>query len=265
MHDRIETKHNLVVIWEHEWMDMLKTDPHVKEFVSKLDIQTRIDPRESFFGGRTNAIKLNHKVVEDEKIRYIDVVSLYPSSQYYGEYPVGHPTIIVNNFKDPSEYFGLLKIKILPPKKLYLPVLPYKNKSGKLTFPLCKTCADTEHQDQCMCTDDQRCLVGVWTSLEVAAARLNGYEIKTIYEVHQFEETIKFDPENGQDGLFNSYIACFLKIKAEASGYPDWVQTEEDRDAYIEDFYKAHKIRLTKDNIHPNPALRSLAKLCLNR
>ena len=65
-------------------------------------------------------------------------------------------------------------------------------------------CPDAENKDECECT----ALVGVWTSLGVAAARHAGYKIIIIYEVRQFEETIKFDPEKGQDGIFNSYIVC---------------------------------------------------------
>ena len=56
----------------------------------------------------------------DEKIKYYDYTSLYPDVQKYCEYPVGHPEIITENFKDLSCYFGFMKCKVLPPKKLYL-------------------------------------------------------------------------------------------------------------------------------------------------
>ena len=56
----------------------------------------------------------------------------------------------------------------------------------------------------------------------------------------------------------------FLKLKAEASGYPNWVQCPEDEDRYISDFTKSEGIQLDKDAIGPNPAKRGLAKLSLN-
>jgi hypothetical protein len=81
---------------------------------------------------------------------YIDVCSLYPTVQCYDDYPVGHPTKI---FKPPmynSNWYGLIKCAILPPRGLYHPVLPVKNKtkSGdeKLTFPLCQLCAKLNNQ-----------------------------------------------------------------------------------------------------------------------
>ena len=88
-------------------------------------------------------MKLYSKVQGEEKIQYIDFTSLYPTVNKYDKYPVGHPTVIYHDFMDISEYFGLAKVKVLPPRKLYHPVLSYTFK-GKLLFPLCKTCADNE-------------------------------------------------------------------------------------------------------------------------
>jgi hypothetical protein len=53
-------------------------------------------------------------------------------------------------------------------------------------------------------------------------------------------------------------------LKAEASGFPDWVRTPEDEDRYIGNFYASEGIRLDKEAIRPNAAKRGLAKLCLN-
>lgn len=257
--------YKLVLIWEHDWVYKKKYDDDINNFVTQLDIESRLDPRESFFGGRTSPLKLKHKASCDETIRYVDVVSLYPATQYYGRFPVGHPDIIVNDFKDVSEYYGLVKCKMLPPRDLYIPVLPHKSKGGKLTFPLCRSCVDSMSPNKCACTDHERCLTGVWTTPEILAAIEAGYVVTKIYEVHHFPESVKFDAETGEEGLFNDYIACFLKIKAEASGYPTWVKSEADKDAYILDFYKAHKIQLDRENIIYNPGMRLIAKLCLNR
>ena len=79
-----------------------------------------------------------HKVKEEEQIKYFDFTSLYPYI------PIGHPEIIIKSFSDISEYFGFVKLKILAPYKLYLPVLPIKAKNGKLLFALCQACANNQ-------------------------------------------------------------------------------------------------------------------------
>ena len=202
-------------------------------------------------------------VSKGEKINYVDFTSLYPSTQLYSKYPKGHPEIITSHFKKLDQYFGLVKCKILPPRKLLHPVLPQKS-GGRLKFPLCNTCAAAETQKVCVCSNEKRCLTGVWSTPELEVAVQKGYVIKNIYEVYHWPETIQYDAETGESGLFAEYISTFLKIKTEASGYPKWVKCEDDKDLYIKQFYDHQHILLEKDNIIKNEGLRSLAKLMLN-
>ena len=106
--------------------------------------------KQAYFGGRINAAKLYHKVSGDEQIKYYDVTFLYP--------------------------FGIAKIKILPPRKLYHPVLPLKV-NGKLLFPLCGTCEEKQNQEKCTCTDVKRCLLGTWCTPEIEKAVEKGYMV----------------------------------------------------------------------------------------
>ena len=46
---------------------MIQADPQLKQFIYTLNIATPLNPREAFFGGRTNAIKFHHKVQETKK------------------------------------------------------------------------------------------------------------------------------------------------------------------------------------------------------
>jgi hypothetical protein len=62
-------------------------------------------------------------------------------------------------------------------------------------------------------------------------------------------------------GLFVEYINTFLKLKAEASGYPSWVRTPADEDQYIWQFFESKGILLDKDSISYNASKRGLAKL----
>lgn len=68
------------------------------------------------------------------------------------------------------------------------------------------------------------------------------------------------DPQTGEGGLFAQYIDTFLKLKADASGYPDWVQCPECEDRYISNFYISEGIQLDKDAIRPAPTKRGLGK-----
>ena len=108
-------------------------------------------------------------------------------------------------------------------------------------------------------------LQGVWASPELNLAIEKGYIVKRTYEIYHWPHTMEYNSKTGEKGLFTEYISTFLKIKTEASGYPGWVQTEEDKSMYIEDFFRHHGIRLDPAKIRRNEGLRSLAKLCLNR
>ncbi|CAH3133067.1 unnamed protein product [Pocillopora meandrina] len=171
--------YRVVEIWGCEWEKEKKETPVITEFLKDLDIVPPLNPREGFYGGRTGAACLYHKVNEEEReeIRYIDVTSEYPYVNKYGTYPVGHPDIYLEpENQDPRSYFGLMTVDITPPADLYNPVLPYRHKIGnsyKLTFPLCRKCVEIETQKEhmlerdyhCPHSDEERMLRGTWYSV----------------------------------------------------------------------------------------------------
>ena len=144
---------------------------------------------------------------------------------------------------------------MLPPRGLLHPVLPYRTKD-KLMFPLCKTCTDTLNQRPCTHTDQERAILGTWCHVELMKAIEKGYEILNIHEVWHFP--------THTDGLFKEYVNTFLKIKQESSGYPKECVTEEQKQAYIDEYEQYEGIRLDPEKIEYNPGMRSLAKLMLN-
>jgi hypothetical protein len=105
--------------------------------------------------------------------------------------------------------------------------------------------------------------IGTWVVDEVRLAVQKGYHVIEVYEVYKYKVT-QYNPQRGRGGLFVEYINTFLKLKAQASGYPSWVRTPEDEDRYIQSFEASECIRLDKDAIGPNAAKRALAKRCLN-
>jgi hypothetical protein len=143
-------------------------------------------------------------------------------------YPVGHPKVLSEDFGDISQYFGFIKCKILPPKQLYIPVLPLKLEK-KLVFPLCSKCAISKNINTCNHSDVERVLCGTWTSMEVQKAVSLGYEIKNILEILHYE--------NKSNEIFKPYIKTWLKIKTESSDWPKNCTTPEAKLAFIQGFY----------------------------
>ncbi|KAL5022568.1 hypothetical protein ScPMuIL_001723, partial [Solemya velum] len=252
-----------VSVWDHEFRDQIKNDPKLRHFIDSLELVDRLEPRDSFFGGRTNASKLYCKTRDGEKIKYVDFTSLYPWVNKYAKYPVGHPEIVTSDFGDLNDYFGIALVKILPPRGLYHPVLPYRS-NGKLKFPLCRTCADRENQNPCTCNDEQRAMIGTWCTPEIKAAVRKGYRILKVFEVYNWPLSTQYNKSTGEGGLFTRYINTFLKIKQEASGPPSWIETPEDMHKYTENYFLNEGVHLDPQAIVKNPGLRALAKLCLN-
>jgi hypothetical protein len=229
---------------------------------------TPLTTRDALYGGRTEAMCLHYKARDDETIEYCDIMSLYPYVCKYGKFPTKHPRVLVGdmckNVEACLKMEGLMKCTIVPPKNLYHPVLPFRcNK--KLLFCLCRTCVlEQNTKDECRhYTDAERALTGTWVIDDVRLAVEKGYKVLDIHEVYQYRVT-QYDRATGEWGLFADYINTFLKLKAEASGYPSWVRTSDDEDRYIELFWESEGILLNKDAIKQNPAKRGLAKLCLN-
>ncbi|XP_055353765.1 uncharacterized protein LOC129599526 [Paramacrobiotus metropolitanus] len=197
--------YNVEEKWSCEWLRERK-DPDIQQFLLNQNLRDPLQPRDAFKGGRTNASCLFREVQEDEQILHYDIVSLYPFVNKKAEYPIGHPKIIVTNFKPVTEYFGLVKCKVLPPARIRYPVLP-ATFNGKLVFTLCRTCAENGINDYCSHSDEERSFEGVFCTPELHMALRQGYQVQEIYEVWHWNEK--------RAGLFQEYVDKFLKEKLE--------------------------------------------------
>ena len=99
---------------------------------------------------------------------------------------------------------------------------------------------------------------------ELEVAINMGYTIIQIHEVLHWQETEMYNPVTKEGDLFTQYINTFLKLKQESSGYPQNVKSEEEKQAYIDQYLEHEGILLDKECIDKNPGLRSLSKLALN-
>jgi len=152
-----------------------------------------LDPREAFFGGCTENIVTRYEVTDTEKIRYVDVCSLYQYVLKTGTFPLGQPTIYIGeqcseligaapNFNfDCVE--GIIRCTVLPPRDFFHPVLPYRVQ-GKLLFGLCRSCCETFSRVEC--THDlpaDREFVGAWVSCVLRKALEKGYIVTNVSEI----------------------------------------------------------------------------------
>jgi G:T-mismatch repair DNA endonuclease (very short patch repair protein) len=191
--------YTLVTMWECEYHKLRSKTPEIYVLPEDYEMRKALQPRDAYYGGRTNAVKLYHRCEGTERIHYIDVTSMYPTvmSGAYA-YPVGVPEI--RRCNDPclpllplELLFGLQKCMVSPPSDLYHPVLPCRSKVGKVLFPLYD-------------------MTGTWTHVELLRAVSKGYRVVQVYEQHHFP-TYRI-------GLFSTYINTFFEMKkmAEASG-----------------------------------------------
>lgn len=256
--------YQLVSLWECEWKHLKKSNSEITQFLNTHQLKSRLEPRDAFYGGRTNAVQLYRKTDPGEEIRYVDYTSLYPWVNKNCAYPVGHPTIITQpEGTDISGYCGLVKCVVVPPHNLYHPVLPYRC-GGKLTFPLCRTCVEMQlplpllqRTYGCRHNENERSLTGTWCTPELKKAVKEGYVIQKIYEVWDFEEQ--------STQLFKNYVNTFLKLKQEASDWPSDVGTDPlKRQQYLHNYEDHEGIHLEEMKIEMNAGKRSLAKLMLN-
>ena len=198
-------------------------------------------------------------------------------------FPVGHPERIIQNFEPCTQtscdenwifnkcdgqhwslpYFEVMKATFKPPTDLLHPILPVRC-NGKLKFPLCYKCACTEQNEECSCSDVERISTGTYCIPEIEVSINKGYEIVQVHEVLHWKESEMHDPYTKEGSLFTGYINTFLKLKQQASGFPDNVQSEQEKDKYIENYMLHEGILLDKNLIVKNPGLRSLLKLALN-
>lgn len=217
-----------------------------------------IEPREAFYGGRTEPIILRKEVGEDEVIRYADYTSLYPSTQfceYRGitpetyhlkrtiAYPKGHPRLIPDpKPEELKDYFGFIHCTVLVPEDEYMPVLPQRGK-GKLLFPT-------------------GLLTGTWTTMQVQKAVERGAEVVGIYHVLHYDESTT--------EMWKSYVSTFLRLKQQAAGWKallgeDYLN-EEARLRYCADYLEHQGIELDPKEItnEKNSGMYFIAKICLN-
>lgn len=260
---------NVVSTYECEFVDFLKKNKDIeKQLNEHPDLGVGdLEPRDCLRGGRVECFKMLVECTDEQRLRYVDIVSLYPFVCLRATYCVGHPKIYrgVRECSQAPNIFemeGIIRCRVLPPRDLYIPVLPYfYNK--RLYFPLCGACTRDLQITPCEHNNLERSLIGTWTIYEVKVSLLKGYEMIEVYEIWSYDIS-PYNEETKTNQVFSEYIRTFAKIKMEASGYPPGVETEKQKDEYIKDVEIRDNIKLDKNKIIKNSSFRQVSKLILN-
>jgi len=92
--------------------------------------------------------------------------------------------------------------------------------------------------------------------MELNAALDAGYVATKIFRVLEYKDW--------DDTLFQGYVREFYKIKLESSGFPEGINTPELQQQFILECKTIFGIDIDVNNMRPNPAMRTLSKICLN-
>lgn len=158
---------------------------------------------------------------------------------------------------------GILKCFVIPPPNIDVPVLPAKF-DNRLLFPLCRKCAlqnprgGVQFNYRCTHSEEERGWVTTVTCIEMEEALRNGYRVTRYYR------SIEWDDNQWDVQLFERYVAQFMAMKAEASGFPEEVQTEEEQEQFIRECRQRFNIVIEREKMVHNSAKRTIAKLCNN-
>ena len=209
LEQRTRAGYQVKVQWECYFDD---ADIATPELLAIQQCKSPLCTRDALYVDRTGAMRLHYKAREGETIEYVDVMCLYPYICKYRKFPVGHTVVPVGDAcKDKEACLrmeGLIKCTIVPPERLYHPVVPFRA-NQKLMFSLCRTCVITSNNRECRHKTDERSLAGTWVIDELRLAVQKGYRILEIYELYEYNVT-RYDSEPREGALFPGYIDTYL-------------------------------------------------------
>uniref|UniRef100_A0A183C8S4 DNA-directed DNA polymerase n=1 Tax=Globodera pallida TaxID=36090 RepID=A0A183C8S4_GLOPA len=264
----------VIVFWECEIGEMKRHDPNMQRAFNKYLDKGPINLKDCYHGGRVGPHLLHYQVPDGWRMKYYDVRSLYPYTNATTPYPTGHPARVniiqgpdsVVDWRHPDDIpvRGILKVFVVPPLRIDVPVLPVKF-DQRLLFPLCRSCALRHPQGSAQsgysCThnaDEERGWVSTVTSIELAEALRNGYRCVAYYRSIEWED-LQWD-----DRVFRGYVAEFMAMKTHASGFPEDVQTADEQQQFINECEEMFGIIIDQEKMSHNKAKRTIAKLCNN-
>ncbi|XP_055385241.1 uncharacterized protein LOC129614573 [Condylostylus longicornis] len=87
--------YDVIEMWQCEFNSLISKEEASYLKKHPLVQHAPLNPRDAFYGGRTGNVYNYYNCKEEEKIKYINMCSLYPGVCKYGKFPIGHPQIYV--------------------------------------------------------------------------------------------------------------------------------------------------------------------------
>lgn len=241
------------VHWSHDDVPLADGED---DAVYKSMVYQRQKNDGGFYGGRVEVFKPLWRCKPDEKIQYVDVVSLYPWVCATQKMCTGHPTIYHERQIDMDRlldadhdlaYFGFAHVHVKGNPDDYFGGVPRRDhESGRLVFD------NSEYKVVCFID-------------ELRERVKQGLEVLRVYELWDWS-----DPQEHVAGPMAGYVANFLRSKMECSGWKALCGREPETEAEKEDIcnhLEAENLGLCRprpDKVQDNPGGRQLAKLRLN-
>jgi hypothetical protein len=232
----------------------------------------RLCPRSCVRGAYIDiyALKWSSKMFPNENFHFYDVNSLYSFAAMKFPYFTSKYSIIIGKELDNIEFinqaffykgkqiFGTMLVTILPPKNLFLPVLPLKTSDGKSVNTLCSKCVEN-YLINCSHSDTERAITESYFISEIIYAIKHKYTLLYIHECHSYEN-VKF--------IFKDFVEKINVLKLQNSDclsnclnvhekqeYCDYLNTQMDL---------KHPFVLTPQNVKSNPGKRNFFKSMAN-
>lgn len=246
-------------MYEHVWRKAMKENAQIAAFLKTIDFDVPpLNPGDAVLGARTEcfAMYAGADRTAGQRLTYLDHQSLYPAIQLFSDYPVKEPVTYHGSALGPnidwSRYYGLVKLKVVPPRDLYLPLLPHKI-NDKLMFTLCAKCAAECNQVPYSCRhdDESRGWIGTYTTEELTKAFSLGYRAAKVYQILHFNE---------RQRIFAPFVRQFYALKMQASGRPAGLDTDQALADYVAMVKTKTGIQLDPDKMTKNEALRVESK-----
>lgn len=177
-------KVDIASIWSTSTLSLkIFRNQFLKETIKSLTTTQDKFIRQAYFGGATD-----HYVAHGQNLKYYDVNSLYPFVMLKDmplEFIKFHSRLININL---NTFFGFCLVEVECPKDIRIPLLPYRNVNGDVSYPTGKW-------------------QGVYFSELLKAVIPHGYKIR-ILEGHEYSRGV----------LFTDYVNHFYDIKKTSTG-----------------------------------------------
>lgn len=189
------------------------------------------------FGGQTELFSVYEKINLPCKGLAYDLIFLYLSIIVFGEFPEGHPEIVLHSFTEASTYFGVMRCRVLPPDNLFFPTLTLRLKDGRAVYSSCRSCSEeVKIAKPCDHFEGERFFEVAWVTSLLNQAIEDGYRVLENFEVHHFPRRSAYNPATKSGGIFAEFILALIRKKILISGFPSHIAKAEEKTAYCKEY-----------------------------